>query len=525
MSYQVLIVDDEPEIAEGIAFLIQRFCMEGQVVKVAYDGLEGYEKACSLQPDIILTDIRMPECDGLEMIRKLQTTGLNIKYVVLSGYAEFEYAKTAITLGVEDFITKPVEEGELSQVLQKICQSIEEEREHREKLQDMRSTVKGYVLKNFLDRTEKYTGMIKDYMEQFDFPVSGKWYLCLLIDLYEMTEKDCRQEFLRQIKDKKLPSLHFFQSCLSVEYSQEQIVLIGALERPMEQKTLHYTVENLKNQLVKILDSAVNIGIGTFCKGIDEIPRSFEEARCALNYKMMKGPSCVIPYSQICDIEDCSSPILPEDIKRLEESIGRMDDEGCRVAIEEIFRKISEKNNLSLEELQMISLNLILSGIRKIPFVQFQLNQYLGKNIFSLESISKFRTIEQLKNWIINTLRSMNELMLKDDLSEKKDVIQEAKEYIIRNFNREIGLNEISEKFFINPYYFSQLFKKKTGETYQNYLIGLRVERAKKLLAETDLKIYEVCEKVGYSDANHFNKVFERLVGMKPSEYKKKKQG
>lgn len=93
----------------------------------------------------------------------------------------------------------------------------------------------------------------------------------------------------------------------------------------------------------------------------------------------------------------------------------------------------------------------------------------------------------------------MNELMLKDNLSEKKDVIQEAKEYITKNFNREIGLNEISEKFFINPYYFSQLFKKKTGETYQNYLIGLRVERAKKLLTETDLKIYEVCEKVGYS--------------------------
>lgn len=156
-----------------------------------------------------------------------------------------------------------------------------------------------------------------------------------------------------------------------------------------------------------------------------------------------------------------------------------------------------------------------------MPFMQFQLNEYLGRNILSLESISKFQTIEQLKNWIINTLKSMNELMLKETMPEKKDVIEEAKEYMNRNFTREISLNDISERFFINPYYFSQLFKKKTGETYQSYLTSLRISRAKKLLEETDLKIYEVCSMVGYSDTNHFNKVFERIAGIKPSEYKK----
>ncbi|WP_320933050.1 helix-turn-helix domain-containing protein [Hungatella effluvii] len=106
-------------------------------------------------------------------------------------------------------------------------------------------------------------------------------------------------------------------------------------------------------------------------------------------------------------------------------------------------------------------------------------------------------------------------------MPEKKDVIEEAKEYMNRNFTREISLNDISERFFINPYYFSQLFKKKTGETYQSYLTSLRISRAKKLLEETDLKIYEVCSMVGYSDTNHFNKVFERIAGIKPSEYKK----
>ena len=133
---------------------------------------------------------------------------------------------------------------------------------------------------------------------------------------------------------------------------------------------------------------------------------------------------------------------------------------------------------------------------------------------------SKFKTIEQLENWIMNMVSSMNEVMLKDIVPKKKDVIVDAKEYIRKNYDQNITLNDISKQFYINPYYFSQLFKKKTGVTYQKYLTDYRVDRAKKLLAETELRIYEVCRLVGYSDVNHFNQVFERAEGMKPSEYR-----
>ena len=153
---------------------------------------------------------------------------------------------------------------------------------------------------------------------------------------------------------------------------------------------------------------------------------------------------------------------------------------------------------------------------------QLQMNEYFGKNLFTLKSIEKFKTIEQLENWIINMVSSMNEVMLKDSVPKKKDVIAEAKDYIRQHYNQNITLNDISKQFFINPYYFSQLFKKKTGMTYQNYLISYRVDRAKKLLVETDLRIYEVCKLVGYNDVNHFNQVFDRAEGMKPSEFRQR---
>ena len=130
--------------------------------------------------------------------------------------------------------------------------------------------------------------------------------------------------------------------------------------------------------------------------------------------------------------------------------------------------------------------------------------------------------MEQLENWILNMVGGVNEVMLKDNVPKKKDIVLEAKEYIRQNYNKNITLNDISERFYINPYYFSQLFKKKTGTTYQKYLTDYRVDRARKLLEETDLRIYEVCKLVGYSDVNHFNQVFERSEGCKPSEYRQR---
>ncbi len=524
MGYRILIVDDEPEIAEGLQFLVERFCPGCQVAALAYDGNSGYEAAVKLSPDIVLTDIRMPECDGLPMIRRIQEAGVPAKYIVLSGYAEFEYAKTAITLGVKEFITKPVEEEDLHRVITQVCQEIQKEQEKARKVRHLKSTVQEYILKDFLNQNRCDSDVMKQHLEQLGFPVSGKKYICLEIERGDDRNQEQWEEFLRSAQKNGGKDLGFLNSFVVVPDTASSVIVAAALEPGMELRSLYYAVGKYRSGLARMLETTVCIGMGLPYREIESLPRSLAEARCALNYKILNGPDSVISYARIGEIKDRPTLVAVEDIKRLETSIDRLDDAGCREVVEDIFRKIGRETELSLKDLQQLSLNLILTGIRKIPYVQFQMNQYLGKNIFSLESISKFETVEQLKNWIINTLKGMNELMLRDHLPEKKDVIEEAKDYIAKHFNQEIGLNEIADRFFINPYYFSQLFKKKTGMTYQSYLITLRVERAKTLLLETDLRIYEICEMVGYSSSNHFNKVFERLEGMKPLEYRRLKR-
>lgn len=509
MTYKVLIVEDEKEKARGIAYLIGKYNPECTPVLLAYDGKEGYEKAISECPDIILSDIKMPVMDGLEMIRTLVEAGVSADFIVLSGYAEFNYAKKAIELGVRDFITKPVDEEELRKILSKVCREIAERRATSDSIHRLNDDMRNYALRDFLAGGMDSQHKVGEYLEQMGIDEKYGQYTCMMIEWDEIQDHIGMKEGL--ISQDGIFSY-------GVKTGDRQMaVVIGARSLNKDEKKLlirkRLAVEEQEQQ-------HISVGIGSTYENYIQLPKAYEEARVALNYRILKGNGTVILFEELYDMENRTDLITVREMEQLKERIDRFDQDGFYIAVKKIFQRVLSENNLSLSELQKLSLNMVLIGLHNIPTAQLQMNEYFGKNLFTLESIEKFKTIEQLENWIMNMVSSMNELMLKDSVPRKKDVIAEAKEYIRRNYNQNITLNDISKQFYINPYYFSQLFKKKTGMTYQKYLTDYRVDRAKKLLAETELRIYEVCNLVGYSDVNHFNQIFERSEGMRPSEYR-----
>lgn len=513
MAYKVLIVEDEKEKARGIAYLVEKYNPLCTPIRLAHDGEEGYETALEYQPDIILSDIRMPGMDGLEMIRALQKKNLHAEFIILSGYAEFSYAKKAIELGVKNFITKPVDEKELSATLSEVCREISEQRSTADSLSKLNDDVRNYALRDFLTgdfltgKTDPgYT--VREWLEQVGILQQYKQYTCMLIEWEEASK----------MEEGALPEQDGF--LYGVKTGTGQMAVIAAADdmrmgdkRRLAERILQKAGEE---------GGSVSVGVGSTYQNYTQLPDAYKEARVALNYRILKRSKTVILYEELYDMENRTDLITEKEIEQLKERIDRFDQEGFHIAVKGIFNRVLSENQLSLPELQKLSLNIVLQGLHNIPTAQLQMNEYFGKNLFTLKSIEKFKTIEQLENWIINMVSSMNELMLKDSVPKKKDVITEAKEYIRQHYNQNMTLNDISKQFFINPYYFSQLFKKKTGMTYQNYLINYRIDRAKKLLAETDLRIYEVCKLVGYSDVNHFNQIFDRSEGMKPSEYRQR---
>lgn len=530
MGYRVLVTDDERNITEGLKLLIERYIPECQVVALAFDGRQGIAAAEAFQPDIILTDIRMPDMDGLEMIRQIRERGGAAHFIILSGYAEFSYAKTAITLGVEEYITKPVEEEELMSAFAACMEKIRMEREQsiqqaemKDQLAHYGQNVLEYTLKSVLQGDKRRKAEWMEALKPLGFPGEEKSYAMVIVDVEEIhgSEEEMLLDVLRGLCARELKHLHR-QYVFSGDHRDFLVLACGKEDN---QRSYENQIRRLRILYEERIGRVVSIGAGLLHSRPEQIREAFEEARCALNYKVIQGSGSVIFYQEIQHMQDGISMLLPEELKQLEQSIDKMDDEACEAVIDQIFHRLKRENELSLESLRMLSLQILLTGVRRMPLLQSQLNEYLGRNIFSLDCIEKFKTIEQLRNWIINVLKGMNELMIKGDITEKRDVVEEVKRYLYKNYAKNITLQDISERFYINPYYFSQLFKKKTGETYQRFLTNLRISRAKKLIEETELRIYEVCELVGYTDTNHFNRLFEKNVGMKPSEYRKKSRG
>ena len=192
----------------------------------------------------------------------------------------------------------------------------------------------------------------------------------------------------------------------------------------------------------------ISVGIGSSYEDYTKLPKAYEEARVALNYRILKGSSAAILFEELYDMDNRTDLLTEKETEQLKERIDRFDQDGFHIAVKGIFNRVLSENNLSLPELQKLSLNIVLLGLHNIPTAQLQLNEYFGKNLFTLKSIEKFKTMEQLENWIMNMVSIMNEVMLKDSVPKKKDLIVEAKEYIRKNYNQNITLNDISKKFY-----------------------------------------------------------------------------
>ena len=450
MAYKLLIVEDEKEKATGIAYLTGKYNPECRPVLLAHDGREGYEKAVAEKPDIIVTDIRMPEMDGLEMIRELKKAGCSAEFIVLSGYAEFSYAKKAIELGVRDFITKPVDEKELSETITRVCGEIATRRKTQDSLGKLNDDMRNYALRDFLTGGTDSRYKVGEFLKKMRVLENYSQYTCLVLAAENQEENILPVEGLILQGEQFLYSIHIGNA--------QTAVIIGANNFTTEdKKTLvgKYMIQNTEDA------GRFSIGIGSTYKEYEDLPKAYEEACVAINYRILKGCGTAILFEELCNMENRPELLTEEETEQLKDRIDRFDQNGFRITVKGIFHRILSENTLTLPELQKLSLNIVLLGLHNIPTAQLQMNEYFGKNLFTLKSIEKFKTMEQLENWIMNMVSSVNEVMLKAIAEPRK----ELSKYAPKIATMQIDVDKIAE------------------------VIGTRGKVIKKIIEETNCEI------------------------------------
>lgn len=529
--YKVMIVDDEEEIRLGIIKKIKWEDYGFVIVGDAENGQEALEKAEKLQPDVIMTDIRMPFMDGLELGEKLAAIMPSIKIIVFSGCDDFEFAQKAIRINVIEYVLKPINSIEVIEVLKRL--KINLDKEYNEK-RNVEILYKYYIDSLPVIKEQFLVGAIEgriseqqwdDMTKKLKLDINSRYLSIgvIRLDYEQMSSNVFREEdSLMQISIKKVvdDNMENFCSFISFLYL-DKVIVIGNFNEKQHVQSFVNGLNEVCRSFNRIVGLSISAGVGNICKVFGDITQSYKNAQSALEYRIIVGTGKAI---YIEDVEPNTSMQL-----HLDENTERLMINAIKIEsskkISQIVTKlfdVYEISFVSFNEYKMYITEIIISLLRLIQSYNLNANDIFQVNFNLYTFLDNFNSIDSIKEWIVDKALKINDCIKKERVNSSKILIEKAKLYITENYmDYELSVEKICSVLHVSSTYFSTMFKKETGKSFVNFLTELRLEQAIKLLNTTDYKTYIIAENVGYSEANYFSYVFKKKFGMSPSKYRK----
>lgn len=517
----------------------------------ASDGELAYPMIIEQKPDILLTDIKMPFMDGLELSELVKKELPNIKIIILSGYDEFAYAQRAVSLGVTEYLLKPISPAKLKESIRSIAEKIEEERalgtseaewareEQAERLELERNRLFDTLIMNNMSTSE-----VLDKAKDQGIVLTARVYQMMLISLtvagesaYSFSESRNRLKAELESGVDGKAGIVFFDRGIN-----GFAILITADSETEAERIAHETVTDIMELLEKYSDLEFFIGVGGAVNRLSEIRNTFYEASRALaNRFLMEGTDKRIVFAErgrsgepgneekkgASDAEKADrvniEPVLDSESphKAIESFLRTGTTTEAEPLLDSIFSAIGEQNTNSLIFLNYITMDIYLSMARFLKEIGADISD-AGKEcgdindlVNSSKSAAEIR--ESLKKYLFKVLE------IRDSTSAKKysRILSNAVSYIDDNFaNEDISLNRVSSYVNISPNHFSTIFSQEMGKTFIEYLIGKRMEKAKELLMTTDMRSSEIAYVVGYKDPHYFSYTFKKTQGMTTKEFR-----
>lgn len=536
---KVFLVEDEVVMRNGIKNNIP-WEQEGfEFVGEASDGELAYPLIKREKPDILITDIRMPFMDGLELSRLVKKELPQIKIIILSGYNEFDYAKTAINIGVTDYLLKPISSAKLLEAVKKVADMIEKEqdnvrlmeryeKEMEENVLQEKHKLWGALVSNRLSTIEL---LEKGQRLGMDFTASA--YLVFLFKLMEEGDSTGCSEELNRASEKVNDLAGRWKNVLSFDRSPEGWAFLIKGESEEE---VHSTFEYTKKELIELADTYPKVeyfgGIGSIVHRIGDIQTSYKEAARAFSSRFFLDANQIADSGELVTMQPGEdgkidvSKILSK--KREHELVERFFKNGTVEEVDsfldELFQGIGEQNCKSLLYRQYVVMDLF-----------FCASDFLGNLEIDTENLpEECRDINQIveKAGNAESLRKQigilftETMLLRDGHSKKKysRLLEDAKTFIDENYKHDdMSLNTVAAQVNISPSYFSTIFSSEMGQTFVEYLTSVRLEKAKELLMCSTMRTAEIGYEVGYKDSHYFSYIFKKVVGCSPKEYRNRK--
>lgn len=537
--FKLVIADDEVRTLEGISSCLSWDYYNVEISGLAKNGIEALELVRTVKPDILLTDIKMPKMDGIQLSKILREELPELKIIFITGYSDLNYIKSAFKYDVIDYILKPVDIEELESVVSKIVETCQLEKNMKQKRIELEDKIK----QSMPLLQEKFfrlliSGVINnrdDILHRMDFlevdlPKSG-FYMVLSIyidDYYLLQENKSIHE--KQIMEFLViniisDTIGNFTKGVAFEYNENEFVGIISFDKDIEEYIIGEKIEaianDIKSKLNNELKISVTIGVGEWVSQIEDINFSYERAMYAANQKLLLGKNKIIFVDITKHKNEVENPLTLKEIESISIALRLGSFERAESVTDVIFKRIENIKSIDKQYIHGVCLQLISVVYNAMTDIFKNLPEEEQINIYELVNhLFKLETLEDLKEFILNTLKSFCDRVSKYQRNSSKKVIEDIKKIIYEKYYDEITISSIAKDVYLTPSYICLLFKQETGETINDFLTSFRIEKAKELMKGNMAKLYEISRKVGYSDPKYFSKIFKKYTGVNPSEYK-----
>lgn len=517
--FRVLLVDDEPMAVEALKIAADWDELGFTICGECGNGEDALEKARELQPDLIVTDIRMPGMDGLELVKKVyEDIKSDTMFIIVSGYDEFDYAKKAMQFGIRHYVLKPVFKDEFSAVLLEILEKLKKKYELDKITIDNVNTDIGSLLERYLSGSLSEDVLI-DSLPANIRDSKAKWCgVCLgsaqVGDIRSFKAEDFNADSLDILKAMMDTSLkNVFMYPIFTNIVLESLVVCSTCDETIEE-----IMETLISHISGLYGEGFYIGVGNAVHGLSKLQDSMYEAQKAINYRFFSPPGNIIYYE---DIKDFSLNYSFNGIYKIEDmydALESFDGERITESISAVFGAF-RREFTAPEIIKMYVVSIVYKSISIVSSVGGNPDQ-----IPLLDSITAILAKSFMINEMENMVREYCDKFCKYAQSfknnDKNSDMKKVEEYIKDNYTRNITIREISKKLYMHPNYLGHQINKWFGCSFNEYLHSLRMEEAKKLITNTNLKVHEIAERVGYSTYSNFLDQFVKKFSMKPSDYR-----
>jgi two-component system, response regulator YesN len=511
MGWHFLIVDDEPIERLAMKKIIQSHIPDVTVCKERANGREAVEYTKMHDPDIIFMDIQMPGMDGIEAVRQIKMAKPNQSIIMVSAYDTFQYAQQVMREGVKEYLLKPSKKEDIIETVDRVLTHIAEE---RQALADQKALEEKYRHALTYIQSDWVTSLLQDQLRVVDSDAllqdsQGHFtaVYAMVVQLSPSQELEEKQ-VLAWYKNVQAIVAQDASGLLGPITSKHLPILLPSREEDRDVSDQHRGIM-LAKRILQLTDKSwgARIGIGQSVPAVDDFSLSYHQAVTAIMHT--SDHVHYLMYSSQLGTKVKASRIIEKEKQLIEELRSGYLEKSFEAYFNEVVldaKEDVERARQRLHETQILLERLFADSGIDVQISDGFLN---GQTIYQLREEAKAlfsRVALQISSWRKETMEG---------------AIDQAKRYIIERFKESLTLEEVAGKVGLSPYYFSKLFKEEEGTTFIEWLTTFRIEEAKKRLNETKLSLKEICYEVGYHDPNYFSRVFKKMTGMAPTDYRR----